>query len=150
MIPFGKTVEMGAELAEAKAHWQAERSGRSIPVEVCYDDKTGRIVVDFENGATFMVPARALEGLANASEDELAEVELLGETGLHWETLDVDYTITGLMNGIFGSRSFMDAQPRRPLPLPRQGRSQPPQWQQGRPSAQGPEDHRNRMKADND
>ncbi len=112
MIPFGKTVEIGAELAEAKAHWQAERSGRSIPVEVCYDDKTGRIVVDFENGATFMVPARALEGLANASEDELAEVELLGETGLHWETLDVDYTITGLMNGIFGSRSFMDAQRR--------------------------------------
>ena len=112
MIPFGKTVEMGAELAEAKAHWQAERSGRSVPVAVRYDGKLGRIVVDFENGAAFMVPARALEGLAEATEAELAEVELLGETGLHWETLDVDYTIAGLMSGIFGSRSFMDAQRR--------------------------------------
>lgn len=101
-----------AELAAAKARWQTERAGRPIPVSVRYDGKSGRIVVDFENGAAFMVPARALEGLAEATETELAEVELLGETGLHWETLDVDYTITGLMGGIFGSRNFMEAQRR--------------------------------------
>lgn len=101
-----------AELAEAKARWQTERAGRPIPVSVRYDGKSGRIVVDFENGAAFMVPAQALEGLAEATESELAEVELLGETGLHWESLDIDYTITGLMSGIFGSRSFMDAQRR--------------------------------------
>ncbi|MCD2173281.1 DUF2442 domain-containing protein [Rhizobium sp. C4] len=100
------------ELVEAKARWQAERAGRPIPVTVRYDGKSGLIVVDFENGAAFMVPARALEGLADATEGELAEVELLGETGLHWETLDVDYTIAGLMSGIFGSRHFMDAQRR--------------------------------------
>jgi hypothetical protein len=100
------------ELADAKTRWQAERAGRPVPVAVRYDGKSGRIVVDFENGAAFMVPARALEGLADAKEAELEEVELLGETDLHWETLDVDYTIAGLMSGIFGSRSFMDAQRR--------------------------------------
>lgn len=101
-----------ADLQAAKARWAEERAGRPIPVAVRFDRATERIVVDFVNGATFLVPARALEGLENATADELAEVELLGETGLHWESLDVDYTIQGLMAGIFGSRVFMDAQRR--------------------------------------
>lgn len=101
-----------ADLQAAKARWADERAGRPIPVTVRFDRATERIVVDFVNGATFLVPARALEGLENATIDELAEVELLGETGLHWESLDVDYTIQGLMAGIFGSRTFMDAQRR--------------------------------------
>lgn len=101
-----------ADLQAAKARWAEERAGRPIPVAVRFDRATERIVVDFVNGATFLVPARALEGLENATIDELAEVELLGETGLHWESLDVDYTIQGLMAGIFGSRMFMDAQRR--------------------------------------
>jgi len=101
-----------ADLQAAKARWAEERAGRPIPVAVRFDRATERIVVDFVNGATFLVPARALEGLEDATIDELAEVELLGETGLHWESLDVDYTVQGLMAGIFGSRTFMDAQRR--------------------------------------
>lgn len=101
-----------ADLQAAKARWAEERAGRPIPVAVRFDRATERIVVDFVNGATFLVPARALEGLEDATIDELAEVELLGETGLHWESLDVDYTIQGLMAGVFGSRVFMDAQRR--------------------------------------
>jgi hypothetical protein len=101
-----------AELQSAKARWAEERAGRPVPVAVRFDWETGRIVVDFANGATFLVPAKALEGLEHATADQLSEVELLGETGLHWETLDVDYTIQGLMAGIFGSRAFLEAQRR--------------------------------------
>ena len=49
--------------------------------------------------------ARSLEGLEDASDAELA-----GETGLHWESRDVDCTIAGLMRGIFGTAHFMEAQ----------------------------------------
>jgi hypothetical protein len=101
-----------AELQAAKARWTEERAIRPIPVAARFDRESERIVVDFANGATFLVPARALEGLEHATLDELAEVELLGETGLHWERLDVDYTIQGLMAGIFGSRAFLEAQRR--------------------------------------
>ena len=101
-----------AELQAAKARWTEERAIRPIPVAARFDRESERIVVDFANGATFLVPARALEGLEHATLDQLAEVELLGETGLHWETLDVDYTIQGLMAGIFGSRAFLEAQRR--------------------------------------
>ena len=100
------------KLQSAKTRWTEERANRPIPCAVRFDPVTERIVVDFVNGATFLVPARALEGLEQATVDELAEVELLGETGLHWQTLNVDYTIQGLMAGIFGSRAFLEAQRR--------------------------------------
>lgn len=105
---MGETTE--AELAAARLLWQAERAQRPIPVSVRFDVSSGRIVVEFQNGSAFMVPARSLEGLGDASDHELAEVELLGETGLHWESLDVDYSLAGLMSGVFGSRIFMEAQ----------------------------------------
>ncbi len=101
-----------AELAQAKQRWEAERAERPIPTLVRFDAASERIVLDFTNGASFIFPARALQGLEDATVAELGEVELLGETGLHWESLDADYTISGLMNGVFGTRSFMEAQRR--------------------------------------
>lgn len=101
-----------ADLVEAKQRWQAERAQRPTPVSVEFDPVSGRIAVEFTNGAAFMVPARALEGLEEASDAQLAEVELLGETGLHWEGLDIDYTISGLMSGVFGTKAFMESQRR--------------------------------------
>jgi hypothetical protein len=101
-----------AELDRAKQRWETERGGRPVPTSVRFDHASERVIVEFENGASFMFPARALQGLEEATTAQLSEVELLGETGLHWESLDADYTIAGLMNGIFGTKSFMDAQRR--------------------------------------
>lgn len=91
---------------------ETERARTPVAASVRFDEASGSIVVDFTNGAAFMAPARSIQGLENASVAQLAEVELLGETGLHWESLDVDFTISGLMNGIFGTAKFMDAQRR--------------------------------------
>ncbi|WP_037447892.1 DUF2442 domain-containing protein [Sinorhizobium fredii] len=77
------------------------------PSGAFYDSSSGRIVVEFDNGSTFTVPARSLEGLVDASENDIAEVEVLGETGLHWESLRLDLEIRLLMRGIFGTPSFM-------------------------------------------
>lgn len=100
------------ELAQAKLNWQAERLARPTPSSVRFDLASERIVVDFLNGASFIFPARSIEGLEKASVEELSDVVLLGETGLHWEALDLDYSIAGLMSGIFGSKAFMDARSR--------------------------------------
>lgn len=75
-----------------------------------YDEKAERIVVELTNGATFAFPSRLVQGLENASAADLAEVEVLGAGGgLHWETLDVDYSLPGLMNGVFGTAKWMAA-----------------------------------------
>lgn len=94
---------------EAVRRGDAERSEHPLPVAVRYESSSGRIVVEFDNGAAFMVPASRLQGLTEATADELAQVSLLGETGLHWPALDVDFTIAGLMQGLFGSAKFIEA-----------------------------------------
>jgi hypothetical protein len=88
-----------AELTEAKASWEEERFHRAIPQAVRYDRLEKCIAIVFENGETFSIPCHKLRELDNAQEDELEAVQLLGETGLHWEKLDVDYSISGLMSG---------------------------------------------------
>ena len=73
-----------------------------------YDAKFGRVVIDLTNGATFAFPARLAEGLADASPEALADIEILGfGHGLHWEKLDVDYSVPGLVAGIFGTARWM-------------------------------------------
>lgn len=73
-----------------------------------YDRTSGRVVVDLENGCTFAFPPRLAQGLKAASDDQLAAVEILGRGyGLHWEGLDVDLSLPGLMAGIFGTKSWM-------------------------------------------
>ncbi|MEX6507348.1 DUF2442 domain-containing protein [Jiella sp. M17.18] len=99
-------LDEGAYRAAVQAG-EEERRRQPLPAAATYDRRSGRIVVEFENGAAFMVPARLLQGLQDASDDDLASVELLGETGLHWEALDVDLSIAGLMAGIFGTARFM-------------------------------------------
>jgi hypothetical protein len=73
-----------------------------------FDPRTGKIVVDLTNGCTFVFPARLIEGLQSAADEDLATVEVLPQGhGLHWEGPDVDISIPGLVNGIFGTRAHM-------------------------------------------
>lgn len=75
-----------------------------------YDAKADRVIVELLNGATFAFPPRLVEGLQDASTDEIAEVEVIGAGyGLHWESLDLDYSVPGLMNGVFGTARWMAA-----------------------------------------
>ena len=92
--------ERGRIILETQPHASAAR----------YDAKSQRIIVDLTNGATFAFPPRLVQGLDTASEAELAEVGILGAGfGLHWETLDVDFSVPGLVNGVFGTAKWMAA-----------------------------------------
>ena len=96
--------------AAASREGEEERAKLPLPQAVRYDAPSGRVVVEFVNGSVFTVPARALQDLQDATDADLAQVELAGETGLRWERLDVDFSIAGLMRGVFGTAAFMKAQ----------------------------------------
>ena len=73
-----------------------------------YDRQLGRVIVELTNGCTFTFPPRLAQGLEAATEDQLAEVEVLGAgSGLHWNTLDVDLSIPSLLAGLFGSKAYL-------------------------------------------
>jgi len=77
-------------------------------VSARYDARSARVKVELSNGCTFAFPARALQGLSDATDGQLAKIELspLG-AGLHWPLLDADFTVSGLLMGIFGTRDWM-------------------------------------------
>lgn len=73
-----------------------------------YDESLDRLIIELTNGSSFAFPPRIAQGLEHASAEALAEVEVLGVgTGLHWESLDVDLSIEGLLNGRLGSQKHM-------------------------------------------
>jgi hypothetical protein len=75
----------------------------ALPRGVRYDQPSGLIVIEFSNDAVFTAPARAFQGLADATDAEIADVELLGDTLLHWSFRDINFEIAMVMSGNFSS-----------------------------------------------
>jgi hypothetical protein len=73
-----------------------------------YDAETQRLVIELKNGSTFAVPARLVQGLADATDAQRSEIEVWGDGyALRWESLDLDFTVPGLVSGVFGTRRYM-------------------------------------------
>ncbi len=97
-----------AVIDAALARGKIARANEPCATKARYDRRLGRIVVDLTNGCTFSFPPRLVQGLETATDDQLAAVEMLGHGyGLHWEALDTDISIHGLMAGIFGTKVYM-------------------------------------------
>lgn len=82
------------------------RVGADTELRACgvsYDRRRRKVVLTLTNGCMFAFPPGLVKGLQTASDDEIAEVELIGlGSGLHWERRDVDLSVAGLMAGRFG------------------------------------------------
>ena len=99
------------EIDAALSRGAVARASEPRATKARYDRRRGRIVVDLANGATFAFPPQLAQGLETATAEQLAQVDILGAGhGLHWESLDVDLSIPGLLAGVFGTRAFMAQQ----------------------------------------
>lgn len=96
--------EIDAALARGREVRSAEPRARSAR----YDGVSGRVVMELTNGCIFAFPARLAEGLEEASDEQLAAVEILGAgSGLHWDEIDVDLSVPGLLAGLLGTAAWM-------------------------------------------
>lgn len=96
------------QLDAAIAAGRAQRGTAVRARRARFDRRSGRIVVELTNGCLFAFPARAAQGLEHASDAEIAAVTVLGAGyGLHWEALDVDLSVPGLLAGMFGTAAWM-------------------------------------------
>lgn len=86
------------QIAAARAHETRERKHGRRAVAASYDRRTGRVMVELTSGFVFGFPACAVPALATASPNVLAAVAVTpGGSGLHWEALDVDLSVPGLL-----------------------------------------------------
>lgn len=108
-----------AALARGRQARQSEPRARSAR----FDKDPGRIIVELTNGCSFMFPPHLAQGLETASEDELAQVEILGSGfGLHWEALDVDFSIPGCCPAFLAQNPIWRARPARQARPPKRRR----------------------------
>jgi hypothetical protein len=95
---------------------QAEKRMASVreaghAVSARYDRRRSRVVVALNTGVELAFPARLAEGLAGASPENLADIEISpAGLGLHWPRLDADLYVPALLQGVFGSKSWMARQ----------------------------------------
>jgi hypothetical protein len=60
------------------------------------------------SGMVVAIPRELMQGLQNATLEHLRNIEILGPgTGLDWPDLDVQHSVEGLINGVFGARRWM-------------------------------------------
>lgn len=84
--------------------------GAARAVSARYDRRAARVRVRLDSGLELAFPPGLAEGLAGASPEDLAEIEVSpAGLGLHWPRLDVDLYLPALLEGVFGSRRWMAA-----------------------------------------
>jgi len=94
--------EIDAAIAQAALHPFPEAVGAS------YDAAGDAIAIRFVDGIELRLPRRLLEGLQQATPEQLVRIELEGSgTGLVWRALGVAHYIPGLVAGVFGTRRWM-------------------------------------------
>lgn len=94
----------------AEARLAAERD-HAHAVSARYDRRTKRVIVRLHTGLELSIPPSLVEGLADATPEALAEIEISPSgLGLHWPQLDADVYVPALLEGQFGSRQWMARQ----------------------------------------
>lgn len=103
--------DLSLTIAEAERRGEAILTDEPRAASARYDAPSGRVIVELTNGCGFLFPARSVGGLEAATDEDLADIEVLGlGIGLHWERLDVDVSVPGLLAGLFGTKAWMDRQ----------------------------------------
>ncbi|WP_297508791.1 DUF2442 domain-containing protein [uncultured Caulobacter sp.] len=100
-----------ADIDAALERGRAAQANEPRARTVRYEASSGVIVVELTNGASFSFPPALVNALAGATPAQLAEASILGMGfGLHWEGLDLDLTVSGLLAEVFATQSHIARQ----------------------------------------
>jgi hypothetical protein len=101
-------VKMVSQKQINKARKMGQVASEPFAVDAWYDDVDKKICIELNTEILFIFPLRHLQGLENATTEELKKVCLTSSGhGLHWDELDVHFLIPQLIIGIFGTKAWM-------------------------------------------
>jgi hypothetical protein len=97
--------EILAQIPAARARSRREWKAGKRAVSARYVRATGRVVMELSNGSTYSFPISSIPEMAGASPVALSKVEVdPGGDGLHWEELDADLSVPGLLMSSLGRK----------------------------------------------
>ncbi len=101
-------MDKSQDFTKAKELGKKELAELPKIIKLSLDKQNRRLVFDLTNSVTLIVPADLLQGLQNASENDLTAVEFWDE-GLmvYWKNLDVAFQTSSLLLGIFGTKRWL-------------------------------------------
>lgn len=74
-----------------------------------YDSVNKKLVVNLKSGVDVAIPVSLIEGLRQATDVERAKMMVTASGhGLHWDDIDVQLSVQGLLKGLYGSPSWME------------------------------------------
>lgn len=86
------------------------RAARSEPraVDVEYRAREHALRIELTNGAAVTLPVKLIPSLKGAAPRDVRAVEILGRGGgLHWESLDIDLSVPGLLASVFAGPEWL-------------------------------------------
>ena len=102
-------VPSDADIVAARRRGQEADVSEARAVAAHYDETSGNLIVTLRGGMTLLIPVHLLQGVAGADPDFIKEVSLRPRgAGLHWEKLDADFSLQGLVAGSFGTAQWME------------------------------------------
>ncbi len=105
---LGRETDLDAAIDQAKQRGRARRASEPRAASARYDRARKLVVVKLENGALFGVPPRLLQGLEEASPDQLADVTVSSQGALVvWPKADVAHSLANLLAGVFGANWWL-------------------------------------------
>jgi hypothetical protein len=96
--------EIDAALAEAKL--LPERP-RALSAE--YHRELDLIVLKIDNGERLVIPREQLQGLEDATEAQLADIQIFSGQDIAWPQLDIDHYLPYLLEGKYASEKWKHA-----------------------------------------
>lgn len=101
-----EAVSKSLELATKRGEKFLDSAARASSAS--FDPERNLVVIELTNGCVFGFPPHFIRELESASTDEIAKVSITPQgTAIHWEDLDAHYRLVGLLNGIFGTKTWM-------------------------------------------
>jgi hypothetical protein len=95
--------EIEAALERAKAH-----DSDPLAQTVEHIPTLNLLIVGLSNRRRLVLPIEDLQGLGNATHEQIQNYELLGRgTGIGFPDLDVDLYVPALIEGVYGNRRWM-------------------------------------------
>jgi hypothetical protein len=98
------------EFTTANSRMRQRRASTPLARAARYDAPSGKVVIELDTGLEVRFRPQDAQGLATATADELAEIEISPSgLGIHFPIIDADLYIPALLQGFLGSRAWASA-----------------------------------------
>jgi hypothetical protein len=102
--------EILAQIPAAEARARKARRDGMRAVSVAYDDRQRRVTMELSNGYLFGFPVKSVPSLKTATPETLRAVRLSPSgAALHWDALNVDLEVAGLVVASMGREAQLRA-----------------------------------------